>query len=181
MSTVVIFLLIIGAAVGVYFVFFNESKQEYSEDKIKKIFDDILDIITPHENDHKLMISRKKAIGDQMIKSNRFYKRKPSVYDKEEIVFLENLIPETKKSLSEFCDSLITYKPNLVEMIQAQKELIETAKNTLKTSKELGEQSSDSEDLLDHLESSLESSPEELVELEEELRKLEITIAKYKI
>lgn len=181
MSTGVILLLLIGAAVVTYFIFFHESKIVYSEDKIKKIFDEILDIITPHEDDHDLMIRRKKTIGDQMIKSNKFYKRKPSIYDKEEVEFLENLIPETKKSLREFCDSLLTYKPNLVEMIQAQKEFITSANNSLKASKELEERSSESEDLLDHIESNLESSPEELVKLEEELRKLEISIAKYKI
>lgn len=177
----VVFILLVGVAVGVYFIFFNESKQEYSEDKIKKIFDEILDLITPHEDDHKLMIRRKRAIADQIIKSNKFYQRKPSIYDKEEIEFLENLIPETKKDMSEFCETLLTYKPNLVEMIQAHKEMIESSKNMLKTRQEVGEQSDDDdEDFLDIVESNLESSPEELRELEEELRKLEITISKYK-
>ena len=180
MNTGVILLLVIGAAVGAYFIFFNESKQEYSEVKIKKIFDEILDLITPHEDDHKHMIRRKRAIADQMIKSNKFYQRKPSIYDKEEIEFLENLIPETNKDMSEFCETLLTYKPNLVELIQAHKEMIESSKNVLKTRQEVGEQSDDAEDFLDIVESNLESSPEELRELEEELRKLEITIAKYK-
>ena len=62
MSNGVILLLVILASAFVYFVVFNEGKKYYPEEKIKKIFDNVLDLITPNEDDHKIMIIKKKNL-----------------------------------------------------------------------------------------------------------------------
>jgi hypothetical protein len=174
-----IFLLVIAAAGMIYFVFFNNNKKAYPEDKIKDTFDTVDSILSPHENDHSLVIRIKEQINDELRVVRREYSRTPSMYTREEIDAFEKIIPELKQQLKDFCKNLIDLKASCVNVIESEKKMLQSAKNAMKATEENGDESEDSENVMDIFEKILESSPIKIKEHEEDLRRLEKSISRY--
>ncbi len=178
MSTGVIFLLIICAAVGAYFMFFNESKQEYSNDRLKEIFIQVTKILAPHEEDHNFIITRKKELLDQINRGNIFSIKVPSFYTKKEIDAFEKMESEAKQEMRNVCEYMKEHKPSLVSYIEATEKTLEKTKSAIEDIKK-NEPDEDADDVLDIAEKHVESSEAKLSQLKAELSNLERSIIKY--
>ncbi|MFY9185586.1 MAG: hypothetical protein WBJ45_08610 [Limnohabitans sp.] len=179
MSTGLIFVIVIAAAAIIYFMFFNESKKAYPENKIKETFESVNKILAPHEDDHRFVISKKETIFEELKIVKKVYSRSPSVYTQAEIDAFEKLLPELKQELRQFCDTLSELKPKIIDLIEAEKNMLQSAKEAMKTSEEVADGSEDAEDVMDIMEKILETSPIKIKEKEDELMKLEKSISRY--
>ena len=178
MSTGVILLLVICAAVGAYFMFFNENKQEYSNDKLKEIFTQVAKILQPHEEDHDYIVIRKKKLLDDINREKIFSIRVPPLYKKEEIDAFEKMVFETKQEMKNVCDHMKEHKPSLVSYIEATEKTLEKTKSAIADIKK-NEPDEDADDVLDVAEKHVESSEAKLSQLKAELSNLERSIIKY--
>ena len=180
MNTFFILCLVVAVAVAIYFLFFNEKKQLYPENKISKTFESINELLLPHEDDHHFVKRRKDRLITDLKEVKKIYSRSPSAYTKEEISDFEKLLPEVKEDLRNFCDSLIELKPPIVSIIKSQREMIKAAEEAALSAEEVSDGSEDDENVMDTLEKILETAPLTIREKEEELLKLEKSIARYK-
>lgn len=178
MSTDVILLLVIGAAVGAYFIFFKEKKQQYSNDKLKEIFIQVSKILEPHEEDHDFIVIRKKKLLDDINREKIFSIRVPPLYTKEEIDAFEKMVSETKQEMKNVCDQLKEHKPALISFIAVTEETIQKTLDGIEKIKN-EEQDEDTDDALDIFERHVESSNAKLPKLQAELIKLEKSLIKY--
>ena len=180
MSNGLIFVIIFAAVAIIYFMFFNEGKKAYPENKIKETFESANKILALHEDDHRFVISKKEAIFEELKIVKKEYSRSPSVYTQAEIDAFEEILPEIKQELRQFCDTLIELKPTIINIIKAQKSMLQSAKEVIKTSEGVTDGSEESEDVMDTMEKILETSPIKIKEKEDELMKLEKSISRYR-
>ena len=181
MGNIFILVLLISAVVVMYFVFFSERKQPYSESKVRDTFVALDKILNSHEDDHPYITRRKEKITEELKVVRREYNRSPSEYTQQEITAFEKLLPELKQELREFCDTLIDIKPKILAVIQAEKRMLQAAQEAMKTGEKVKDNSNEHEDVMDTVEKILEFSPAKIKEKEDELLLLEKSIARYTI
>lgn len=182
MSTGLILLVLLAVAVGVYFVFFNSPKIEYSEDKIKEVFKATRKLLTPDDGDHELIKARKEKMLKNVNAIELLFDKKPSMYTRDEIEYIDKAELETKKDLSDLCcDKLEKLIPLLNNTIMAGKKVIDQTQEAIKLCNESNEKTDEDEDGLDALERILEKTADEVKQSEEELTIIKNNIKKYKI
>ena len=181
MSTGLILLVILAVAVVVYFVFFNNSKIEYSEEKLKDIFKISRNLLTLDDGDHEIVRVLKERLLKDVNITERFYNRKPSMYTLDEIAAIDKLVPETKQNLRDVCERLEKLIPLIDNSIDQGKKLISKTRDTIKLINETNEKTEEDEDMLDLFEKILEKTPNEVKQNEIELMILKNNIEKYKI
>ncbi len=126
-------LLLVGAAVFAYFIFFNKKKHAYPEEKIKAIFDTVSDFNAHHADDHQFVTTLKEKLSGELVTIKRSYSRTPSMYTKDEVSDLETMLPEAKQSMRDVCVNMIDLKPKLIALIEAKDNEIQARKGLVES------------------------------------------------